>query len=244
MNNMPVVTKNLLIINVLVYMAGVVLKRKLGLDLNDLGGLHFFLSSDFRIYQPVTYMFLHGGELHVFFNMFAVWMFGRVFEQIWGSKRYLLYYMVCGIGAALCQEFVLFLEFRSLASVMPPEAVDLVLREGASILQQHMNYTDAQLANLNLAVNLPTVGASGAVFGILLAFGLFFPNERMFIFPIPFPIQTKYLVVGYAILEFLWGVADRPGDSVAHFAHLGGMLFGLLLIMYWRKKEKNGSYYY
>lgn len=244
MNNMPVVTKNLLIINVLIYMASVVLKNKFGIDLNDIGGLHFFLSSDFRIYQPITYMFLHGGFQHIFFNMFAVWMFGRVFELIWGPKRYLLYYVVCGVGAAFCQELVQLFEYYKLASAMPPEAIDLVLNEGASILQRNMNYTDAQLGSLNLAVNLPTVGASGAVFGILLAFGLFFPNERMFVFPIPFPIQAKYLVVGYAILEFLWGVADRPGDSIAHFAHLGGMLFGYLLIMYWKKRKRNEPYYY
>ncbi len=243
MNNMPTITKNLLIINALAFLASYVLKGY-GIDLDHIFGLHFFLSSDFRIYQPVTYMFLHGGFDHIFFNMFAVWMFGRVFEQLWGAKRYLLYYMVCGIGAGICQELVLFAEYLTLTSSMPKELVDVVLNEGASILQMSMNYTDTSMAHLNVAVNLPTVGASGAVFGILLAFGLYFPNEQMFIFPIPFPIKAKYLVIGYAVFELLWGIADRPGDSIAHFAHLGGMLFGFLLIMYWRKKRNNEPYYY
>ena len=134
-------------------------------------------------------------------------------------------------------------KYITLAPSMPPEAIAQVLHEGGAILQMSMNYIDAQMASLNLAVNLPTVGASGAVYGILLAFGMLFPNEQMFVFPLPVPIKAKYFVVGYAVIELLLGIADRPGDSIAHFAHLGGMLFGFLLIMYWKKKKRNEYYY-
>ena len=244
MNNIPTVTKNLLIINILVFATDYILKTRYGIDLDNLFGLHFFLSSDFHLWQPFTYMFMHGGFEHVFFNMFAVWMFGRILEQIWGPKRYLFYYLVCGLGAGLCQELLMLFNYLNLTSSMSPEAVAMVLREGGGVLQMHMNYTDVQMAGLNMAVNLPTVGASGAVYGILLAFGMLFPNEQMFIFPLPFPIKAKYFVIGYAVIELLLGIANRPGDSIAHFAHLGGMLFGFLLIMYWYKKRKNEQYYY
>lgn len=243
MNNMPTVTKNLLIINVLVFAADYILRTRYGVNLDNWLGLHFVLSTEFQLWQPFTYMFMHGGLDHIFFNMFAVWMFGRILEQVWGPKRFLFYYLVCGVGAGLCQELLMLGKYITLAPSMPPEAIAQVLHEGGAILQMSMNYIDAQMASLNLAVNLPTVGASGAVYGILLAFGMLFPNEQMFVFPLPVPIKAKYFVVGYAVIELLLGIADRPGDSIAHFAHLGGMLFGFLLIMYWKKKKRNEYYY-
>ena len=183
-----------------------------GINLNSLLGLHFFMASDFRLHQIFTYLFMHGGFEHLFFNMFALWMFGRIIEQVMGPKRVLTYYMVCGVGAGLMQELVQYIHFLSLA----PELAD-VPRE--------------QLAD---ALNMwNTVGASGSIYGILLAFGMSFPEDRLFIIPIPFPIKAKYFVVGYAVVELLSAML-RSNDGVAHMAHLGGMLFGLVLLLHWR----------
>jgi len=224
MNNLPTVTKNLLIINVLCFL-GMFVAERYGIDINHLLGLHFFLASDFNIGQLVSYMFMHANFSHIFFNMFALWMFGRVLEQVWGPKRFLTYYIVCGIGAGLVQELVWGMEYvfvwSNFASV--DTGVGIISMEGF----------------LN---ELATVGASGAVYGILLAFGMLFPNSQMFVFPIPMPIKAKYFVIGYAVLELFLGLGGS--DGVAHFAHLGGMLFGLILILYWRKKNGGGKIYY
>lgn len=243
MNNIPTVTKNLLIINVLMFL-GTIVAQSYNIDLGDYLGLHFVLAEDFNAAQLITYMFMHGGFTHVFFNMFAVWMFGRILEQVWGPRRFLFYYLVCGIGAGLIQEVVMGIQYWSLASNMSPDLIEIVRSEGAQILHNNMNYTDSGMASLNFALNGTTVGASGAVYAILLGFGMLFPNQSMFIFPLPFPIKAKYFVIGYALIELWSGFANNPNDNVAHFAHLGGMLFGLILIIYWRKKNRGNGYYY
>ena len=184
MNNLPTVTKNLLIINVLCFF-GMLVAKRYGIDVENLLGLHFFLASDFNLSQLISYMFMHANFQHIFFNMFAVWMFGRVLEQVWGPKRFLTYYLICGIGAGLIQELVQYLEYAFTLS----------------------NYD---------SVNLGIAG------GII-------------------PIKAKYFVIGYAVLELFLGLGG--GDGVAHFAHLGGMLFGLILIIYWRKKNGNQQFY-
>lgn len=219
MNNLPTVTKNLLIINVLFFL-GTLVAQRYGVDLENLLGLHFFLASDFKLYQFFTYMFMHAGFTHIFFNMFALWMFGRVLENVWGPKRFLTFYLVCGLGAGLTQEVVQYVEY--LLSWSHYTSVNT----GTAIISM-----GAFLNEIN------TVGASGAVYGILLGFGMLFPNERLFIFPIPFPIKAKFFVVGYFMLELLLGFGGS--DGVAHFAHLGGMIFGLILILYWRKRHGN-----
>ena len=225
MNNLPTVTKNLLIINVLCFF-GMFVARKYGVDIENMLGLHFFLASDFNLGQLITYMFMHANFSHIFFNMFAVWMFGRVLEQVWGPKRFLTYYLICGIGAGLIQELVQYLEYAFTLSNY--DSVNLGIAGGIIPMEEYLNM-------------MTTVGASGAVYGILLAFGMLFPNSQMFIFPLPFPIKAKYFVIGYAVLELFLGLGG--GDGVAHFAHLGGMLFGLILIIYWRKKNGNQQFY-
>ncbi len=223
MNNLPPVTKNLLIINVLVFMASIVTERY-GFDMSDLFGLHFFMASDFYLWQPVTYMFLHGGFTHIFFNMFALWMFGRIMEQSWGSKRFLIYYFVCGIGAGLTQEVVQYAQYAS---------------ELSQYQQVNLGYTTIAMSEyLNM---LTTVGASGAIYGILIGFGLTYPNERMFVFPLPMPIKAKWFVIGYIVIELVSGLG--AGDNVAHFAHLGGMVFGYLMLTYWKKKARGNGFY-
>lgn len=241
MDRIPVVTKNLLAINVLLFLATLVCEKQ-GIDLGAILGLHFFASSDFYPFQLLTYMFMHGGFSHLFFNMFALYMFGRTLEYVWGPKRFLFFYLLAGVGAGLVQEAVAAVRYFSIVGELDPRAVELVLNEGASVLRQGFNYSMPSMAELNYVVNAQTVGASGAIYAILLGFGMLFPNERMFIFPLPFPIKAKFFVIGYAVIELYLGVAGTA-DGVAHFAHLGGMLFGLILILIWRKKGKiSGPY--
>lgn len=152
--------------------------------------------------------------------------------------------MVCGIGAGLIQELVTGISYYTLQSGLPADVVTQIQQEGANILQRSMNYTDPILGSLNATLNGFTVGASGAVYAILLAFGMTFPNQPMFVFPLPMPIKAKYFVIGYALIELFSGLANNPGDNVAHFAHLGGMIFGFIIILYWRNKNKNHGYYY
>lgn len=225
MRNIPTVTKNLLILNVLAYLVGMLFGNRAG-GLNDLFGLHFFLAPDFGLYQLVTYMFMHASLSHLFFNMFALWMFGCIVERTWGARKFLVYYMVCGIGAGLLQEMAQFVQFYMLA-------VENI--HGFSV-SQIMTVAKASAAVINLWT---TVGASGAIYGILLAFGMLYPEERMFIFPLPVPIKAKFFVVGYAAIE-LFMAFSISGDDVAHLAHLGGMLFGFLLIRYWRRHPGRG----
>lgn len=226
MNNIPTVTKNLLIINALMFL-GTVVAQSYGINLERYLGLHFFLAKDFNAAQLITYTFMHAGFTHLFFNMFAVWMFGRILEQVWGPKRFLFYYLVCGIGAGLIQEVVQYIHYETVLS-----AYDSV-NTGISIIpmKEYLNM-------------MTTVGASGAVYAILLGFGMLFPNQQMFIFPLPFPIRAKYFVIGYALIELYAGLANNPSDNVAHFAHLGGMIFGFILIVYWRNKNRDNGYYY
>ena len=224
MYNMPAMTKNLLVINVLAFLATWVLENS-GINLTALGGLHFFLASDFHFYQFFTYMFLHAGFTHILFNMFALWMFGSVIERVWGPKKFLFYYIVCGVGAGLVQELVQYTDYYMQG---------LSAYEYVSVGDTRMSMA----AYLNLRT---TIGASGAVYGILLAFGMIFPNERLFIIPFPFPIKAKWLIVGYIAIEFFSAMGQN--DGVAHMAHLGGMLFGFLLIRYWQKHPDSSQRY-
>ena len=242
---LPPVTLNIIIINVILWLAQVVFLRQ-GINLAELFGLHYVASEGFRIYQLVTYMFLHdsGSFTHVFSNMFAVFMFGRTLEHVWGSKRFLSFYVVTGVGAGLVELVVAFLRIQSVKSGMSVEAIEEVYSQGYQLLQQNMNYINSAQGSLNIALNSVTVGASGAVFGILLAFGMLFPNAELFIIPFPFPIKAKWFVLGYGVFELIFGISNFSWDNVAHFAHLGGMLFGIFMILYWRKKDRvHGNYY-
>ena len=225
MNQITTVVKNILAINVLMFLATIV-AEKYGIDLAGYLGLHFFLADDFHPYQFVTYMFMHGGFTHLFFNMFSLYMFGGLLERVMGSKRFLIYYFVTGLGAAFVQELVQYAYYEISLS-----AYDYVRTSfGVIPMSDFLNVWN-------------TVGASGAVYGLLLAFAMMFPNERMFVIPIPFPIKAKYFVVIFIVLELLLGIGNNESDNVAHFAHLGGALFGFLLMLWWRKNGKiNGPY--
>ena len=241
-SNIPPVTKNLIIINILFWISTVIMSKS---DLTGILGLHYPAANAFRLYQIITYMFMHGSLSHIFFNMFAVYMFGRILESTWGSKRFLIYYIITGVGAGLINILVAYIRIKSIEANIDTSAIAMVYSEGAEVLKQGKNYSDSMLGQLNLLINTTTVGASGAVFGILLAFGMLFPNLPLYIIPFPFPIKAKYMVIGYGVIEFFAGIANFSFDNVAHFAHLGGMLFGIVLVVYWRKKDRNnGRYFY
>ncbi len=225
MNNIPSTTRHLLIVNILAFIATWVFQRS-GIDLTALCGLHFFMASDFHVYQFLTYMFLHGSFTHILFNMFALWMFGGIIERVWGSKKFFFYYIVCGVGAGIVQELVQFADYTM---------------QGLAAYQ-YVSLNGVQIATDSYINLWTTIGASGAVYGILLAFGMLFPNERMFIIPIPIPIKAKWLIVGYFVIELVSAMSG-PGDGVAHMAHLGGMLFGFLLIRYWRKHPDSSQHF-
>jgi len=213
MRNTPIVTRNILLINLLVFLFDMAMQRH-GILLSNILGLHYVSAPNFHFWQPITYMFMHADFGHIFCNMFAVWMFGPILEQEWGSRKYILYYLICGVGAAFVQEIVWDLYIQTLLQTYSADSV-------------WMNY----------AQQVVTIGASGAVFGILFAFGWLFPNVPMFLLFIPIPIRARIFVMIYAAIELVAGFSHIAGDNVAHFAHLGGMLFGWLLLLWWRKGE-------
>ncbi len=269
------VVKNLLIINTLLFLATILFSDKFGFDLTAILGLHYPGASDFRIWQFITYMFMHGGWEHILFNMFALWMFGNVLENVWGSKRFLIFYMITGIGAGLT--YIVWIHFAlspQLAlinhvisdpsignlSVLIEQHRFAVSQYSGSIwadflqFQDNVNAYNANPENHLAAQKIVTflseyrsyflnqhvvIGASGAIFGLLLAFGMMFPNSLIYVY-FAIPVKAKWFVIIYGAIELFSGVYNRPGDNVAHFAHLGGMLFGYLLIVYWKKK---GTFY-
>lgn len=233
--DIPPVVKNLLIINVLVYLAMLMLGNQ-GIDLTSYFGLHYWKSEGFYPHQLISYLFMHSFDFtHLLFNMFAVWMFGRVLENVWGSKRFLIYYMITGVGAGIIQLIVIHFRLMPLYEMIGPDDMSYILENGYQIIQSGQNFTDPLAGKFNALLNVTTVGASGSVFGILLAFGMLFPNtELMLLFP-PIPLKAKWFVIIYGAIELFAGISNSAGDNVAHFAHLGGMLFGFILIKYWKK---------
>ncbi len=265
--SIPPVVKNLILINVVMFVATWALERT-GIDLIKLLGLHYIGSPLFRPYQFITHMFMHarisqGGIAHIFFNMFALYMFGKVLESVWGPKRLLLYFFVTGLGAAALHSLVTYFEVsamlksanafyntpspallagfvKSYYGIQIPQINDLInswydspnnpvfIQKGTELVQEISQ----------MRINMPTVGASGAVFGVLLAFGYLFPNTMLLLLFPPIPIKAKYFVIGYGTLELYLGIT-QSNSSIAHFAHLGGMLFGFILLKYWGKNSRN-----
>lgn len=237
---MPV-TRHLLIINFIVWLATVALRQAGIIDLNRWLGLHFWLGSNFNVAQLFTSMFMHANFTHIFCNMFSLWMFGSLLERVLGSKRYLFYYISCGLGAALVQELVWQFTWQGMlvdfvGSPAGVTATDIIKAVNAG----HADFTMDFFYN-----SMITVGASGAVFGILLAFGMLFPNMPLYIIPFPFPIKAKWMVLGYGVLELFFGISHTM-SGIAHFAHLGGMLAGIVMILYWKHNgtltRTNGFY--
>lgn len=222
---LPPVIKNLIIVNVLIFLGQQTAERMGSNWIDFTFALHSIHSEFFKPHQVVTYMFMHGGWAHIFFNMFALWMFGSTLENVWGAKRFLIFYVLCGIGAGLFQlgvQHIQFLQFmRELDGSAP--FLDLARRQEMAII-----------------INSGTVGASGAVFGCLAAFGYLFPNSWVYVYF--FPMRAKWFVLLYAGLELYLGVQNASGDNVAHWAHLGGALVGLLLVIYWNRTNRKRFY--
>ena len=226
-SELPEVVKNLLILNGLFFLATVSLSN-LGIDLVKILGLHQFQSTDFKPHQLITHLFMHGNFTHLFFNMFALWMFGKILENVWGSKRFLIYYMITGIGAASIHLLISQYQIISISNQIP-EMVNLAI-EG------RYNPSIPISKKLTQLIITPTVGASGAVFGLLLAFGMLFPNALLYLY-FAIPIKAKYFVIGYGLIELYAGISNNPADNVAHFAHVGGAIIGFIIAWYWKKNQ-------
>lgn len=267
---LPVVVKNLLILNGLFFLATIVLSSNYGINLINILGLHFPIAEEFKIYQVITYMFMHGDFRHILFNMFAVWMFGSVLENYWGAKRFITYYIITGIGAAVIHYLVVYYDmYPTLAHLKAfnndpsPEALNAFINSDNFKISTHQmlsNFKDFKnnynqlLAEgqVNEALNVSlqfmadykvdflnqpvVVGASGSLFGLLLAYGMLFPNALIYLF-FAIPIKAKYFVILYGAFELYSGFANYGTSNIAHFAHLGGMLFGYFLIKWWQKNE-------
>lgn len=237
--NLPPVTKNLLVINVIIWAFLNLVPSSTALKTEQIGALHYFTSSEFNPAQLITYMFMHKDFFHLFFNMFALFMFGMIIERVVGSARFLFYYMSCGIGAALIQMGVFAVMISHIEGQYPADMVSAIMEQikfqGSQLIAQNLNW-QGPAGELNALINVPVIGASGAIFGVLLAFGFMFPRQPLYMMFIPVPIQARWFVTGYAVIELLMGISNRSGDNVAHFAHLGGMLVGLLILLWWRHK--------
>jgi membrane associated rhomboid family serine protease len=222
----PPVIKNLIIINVLVFLAQNTFGETSSFSMENLFALHDVRSVFFRPHQLITHLFMHGGLQHIFFNMFALWMFGSILENYWGPKRFLIFYMACGLGAAILHLFVLYSEMTPVYQ---------------SIQQYPAEQQQEILNNPNAVVNSATLGASGAVFGCLAAFGYLFPNSLIYLYFFV-PIKAKWFVLAYGAMELFLGVQNSAGDNVAHWAHIGGAIVGLLMVIYWKKTDRRNFY--
>jgi|SRR5688500_9764080 membrane associated rhomboid family serine protease len=222
----PTVIKNLIIVNVLVFFAQITFERNPTFNLENLFALHDIRSVFFRPHQLITHMFMHGGWAHLFFNMFALWMFGSILENLWGPKRFLIFYVVSGLGAAALHLVVLYIEMSPVLEQFHRLPMEV---------QQEFLYSE------RFKLNTATVGASGAVFGCLAAFGYLFPNSLLYIYFL-FPVKAKWFVLFYAGMELYLGINNSAGDGVAHWAHLGGALVGFILVWFWNKRNRKTFY--
>lgn len=269
-SRIPPAVKNLIIVNFLIVFCAWVIFRNYNFDINNIFGLYYFKSSHFHYWQYISYMFMHAplyenwGIMHVLFNMYALFMFGSALEQVWGSKRFLTFYFITGIGAALFYTLINHLEFmpmireaHAFINTPSPELLRTFIKEYLPQQPSHqlidfmnqwaeapknLQFIDEAKSIVNSVISLrmdvPCIGASGAVYGVLLGFGMLFPNTQlMFIFP-PVPIKAKYVVLIYCGIELYLSIA-QPGSQVAHIAHIGGMLFGYIMIKLWAKDRKH-----
>jgi membrane associated rhomboid family serine protease len=262
---LPLVVKNLIIINALVFLLQNVLEKQ-GINVDNLFALHYWASPYFRWWQLITHMFMHGSLGHIFMNMFALWMFGRILENVWGPQRFLLFCFVCGVGAAFCHLGVLAFEFNRFHTAYMHFQENPTFVEYAQLVRhtslkddpiftkilafwnENQQCSDCGLTAVRLInqrymamINEATIGASGAVFGVLFAFGYLFPNTLLYVY-FAIPVKAKWFVAAYAAIELFSGIQSSAGDNVAHFAHLGGMLFAFILLRIWNDRYRNRFY--
>ncbi len=228
---LPVVTKNIIIINVIMYLATLAFET-VNVDLVKLFGLHYYLADDFKPHQFITYIFMHGGFSHILFNMLGVYIFGQVLEQVWGPKRYLIFYILTGLGAALAQYIIMHFEISDVLDIVNQDinSRNLDTSQRTELINQKYEYLNKHVI----------IGASGSLFGLLGGFGMLFPNRELYLYFF-IPIKAKWLVILYGGFEIFSGLQNNPTDNVAHFAHIGGLLVGIALVLFWRK-DRNHFY--
>lgn len=269
---LPVVTKNILIINVVFFLLTIALQSTQQIDLAKYLGLHYPTAPDFKPHQFVTYIFMHGSFSHILFNMLAVYIFGQVLEQVWGPKRYLIFYILTGFGAALAQYIVIYFSvgplidsIQATQTNLTGESINALLNSlefQNSLSRQTFPIYESFVEQYNNAVKVSppralslasqflldykneflnqnvVVGASGSLFGLLGAFGMLFPNRMLYLYFL-FPVKAKWLVIGYGAIELFSGLRSNPGDNVAHFAHIGGLIVGIIIVLIWRKNKQH-----
>jgi membrane associated rhomboid family serine protease len=260
--NVTPMVKNLLIINIGIFIIGLILQA----DLGELFGLRYINAPEFKPYQLLTHMFIHANFSHLFSNMFALFMFGPMLENVWGAKKFLVFYMICGLGAALLHSGVTFYEVHALQKAAesylshpdPTSFEDFVKRFASGNYTNNLDFMETfrlDPANPEFInetkklvedlyfqrANIPMVGASGAIFGILMGFGMLFPNTVLMLMFFPVPVKAKYFIGFYALVELFTGVYKIPGDNIAHFAHLGGMAIAFIIIRIWNI-QRNSFY--
>lgn len=240
LGNMPPVVKNLLLLNVIMFII-TVLGEMQGIQLTRLLGGYVFNSPYFEPYQMVTHFFMHGGLFHIFFNMFALVIFGSVLEQVWGPKRFFIFYIVTALGAFVIHQLVGYIEIKSIEQELVDSGYDLyqikeLVKENMS---KGMISTKPLLRDYQVGIGIPVVGASGAVYGVFVAFAYLFPNTKlMLLFP-PIPVKAKWLVLFLVGIALFQSFQSTPGDNIAHLAHLGGALVGFIMVLFWQKSKKN-----
>lgn len=222
--NLSPVVKNLLIINVICFLPYLLFNEAMVNQIYNLASAHYFDSPLFKPWQPITYMFFHGGWMHIIFNMFALYSFGAVLEYSMGSKRFVLFYFICGLGGIALQLIVQAIEVHAIIGTFTTHDINATLNS--------IPLAEAKkLAGIYMS---SMVGASGAIFGLLIAFGMMYPNAELMIMFIPVPVKAKYIMPVYVLMELSLGIGQFAGDDVAHFAHLGGALIGFILVKAWR----------
>lgn len=227
---LPPVTKNIIIINVLLFILTNLLQQTQQIDLNQYLGLHYHLAPDFKPHQFITYLFMHGGISHIFFNMFGVFIFGQVLEHTWGPKRFIIFYILTGLGAALTQYIINHFSITEALSVINDQIASPLLsaEDKSELIQLKYNYLNNNII----------IGASGSLFGLLGAFGMLFPNRLLYLYFF-IPVKAKWLVIAYGLIELFSGLSNNPGDNVAHFAHLGGLAVGFIIVLIWRRDRQH-----
>ena len=230
MRSIPETIKQLIIINVIFYFGSQFIGN-LGYDIL---ALHYYENEKFLISQFITHMFMHGSPSHILFNMFGLWMFGSPLEQMWGRQKFLFFYISCGLGAALLQMLVYYSQIQNLYQVI--EFNNLSLSDPQLILNfmSERDYSDAITA-----FNSVMVGASGAIYGVLVAFAFSFPNSKLMLLFLPFPIKAKFFVPLLILIDLFFGISSFSVGPIAHFAHVGGAIIGLIMVLYWRKNQFN-----
>jgi membrane associated rhomboid family serine protease len=254
LNNIPQVTRNLLLLNILVFILTLILGSK-GVDLNQLLSTHAIGSPLFKPYQVVTYMFAHADFLHILMNMWLFVMLGGYLERLWGPKRFFIFFLLCGFGAFLLQNAMSAYQLFDLKAKISASGIDIStinyyisnstsIQESLIEINDMGNFTQSQaslILEYIMLSNASMLGASGAVFGVLAAFAILFPNQEFLLY-FAIPVKAKFLVGGYIIYEIYQSFQHNPNDQVAHLAHIGGAIAGALIVLYWRKKDRTNFY--